>query len=122
MTEVAREEHPTACSTKVALSFETRMRAAEIRKRLDAFLSDLTSFLRDNDCKLIGHIKGLLDAGDRGQFFFSITSFSDGVRYKGDITGEVLQATLSLNAIVYGIQQEPVESAIQELLKKLCAE
>ena len=122
MTGAGTEEHPAACSTQVALTFGVGTRATEIRKHLDTFLFDLTDFLRDNGCTLIGHIKGLLDAGDSGQLFFSITSFTDGIRYKGNIAREIAEANLSLNTIVYGIRQASVENAIQERLKRLCAE
>jgi hypothetical protein len=114
MTGAGREEHPTACSMQIALEFDKSMPVAEIRKRLDTFLSDLTSFLKESGCKLIGHIKGLLDAGERGQLFFSITSFDEGVRYKGDIDGETAKAELSINVIVYGVEQEPIEIAVKE--------
>jgi hypothetical protein len=116
MTGAGREEHPTACSTQVVLELDNQIRAAEIQKSLESFLTDLMHFLQENGCKLIGHIKGLLDAGERGQLFFSITSFNENPRYKGEIGGEIPVATLSINAIVYGIGERTVEQAIQECL------
>jgi hypothetical protein len=118
MTGAGREEHPTACSMQIALEFDNRMRAIEIQTRMDAFLAGLTNFLRDSGCKLIGHIKGLLDAGERGQLFFSITSFDEGARYKGAIDGEIIRAELSINVIVYGVEQEPIEGAVKEQLAR----
>jgi len=118
MTGVGREEHPTACSIQVGLEFGARMQAAEIRTRIGVFLSDLTSFLEDNGCRLIGHIKGLLDAGAGGQLFFSVTSFEDNPRYKGEIDGEISEAMLSINVIIYGVGEESVERAIHERLGK----
>lgn len=118
MNGAGREEHPTACSMQVILEFDNQIRAAEIQKSLDFFLTDLTRFLQENGCKLIGHIKGLLDARERGQLFFSITSFNENPRYKGEIGGKIPEATLSINAIVYGIGEEPVEREIQEQLKR----
>ena len=118
MTGGGREEHPTTCSMQISLEFDNRIQAVEIRTRMDMFLAGLTKFLRDNGCKLIGHIKGLLDAGGRRQLFFSITSFDEGVRYKGDIDGEITTADLSINVIVYGIGEEPVENAVEEQLAR----
>ncbi len=118
MTGVEREEHPTACSMQVALEFGTRMEEAGVRTRMDAFLAGLTDFLRDNGCRLIGHIKGLLDAGDSGQLFFSVTSFKESPRYKGGIDGEIAEAELSMNVIVYGVEEELVSRAIHEQLGK----
>ena len=118
MTGPGKDEHPAACSMQIDLEFENRLPSAEIQARLDAFLSDLTTFLKDNGCKLIGHIKGLLDAGKNEQLFFSITSFDEGTRYKGDISGEFEKAKLSMNVIVYGIEEESINGAIQEYLRK----
>jgi len=122
MTGPGKEEHPTAFSTQVVLEFDNQIQAVEIQKRLNTFLSDLTNFLQESGCRLIGHIKGLFDAGERGQLFFSITSFTENPRYKGEIGGEIPKATLSINVIVYGIGEKPVEQAIQEGLRKLFAE
>ena len=111
-------EHPTACSKQFVLKFGARTPASAVRDRLDAFLSDLMEFLRDNGCQLIGHIKGVLDAGDGGQLFFSITSFDEGVRYKEEIESDMATATLSINVIVYGVGEEAVERAVCELFGK----
>jgi len=118
MTGMGREEHPTAYSRQFAFEFGARMPASTIRNPLDTFLSGLTTFLRDSGCQLIGHIKGVLDGGDRGQLFFSITSFDEGIRYKGDIDGEIPGATLSINVIVYGVGEEAVEGAVHDQLRK----
>ena len=117
MTEHGVGEHPTACSMQVGLEFGIPMQASEIRARIDEFLAGLRSFLRDNGCKLIGHIKGLLDAGDRGQLYFSVASFDDAPRYKGEIDGEISEAELSINVIVYGVGEESIEGSVREELK-----
>ena len=122
MTGAGREEHPTACSMQVALEFDNRMQSGEIRDRVDTFLFDLTNFLKENGCKLIGHIKGLLDAGERGQLFFSITSFDEPVRYKGEIDGKIGKVELSINVIVYGVEETPIEKAITKFLTKQFSE
>lgn len=118
MSDTCREEHPAACSTQLTLEFGAPMQAAEIRKRLDALLSDLTGFLKDNGCWLVGHIKGLFDAGDSGQLFFSIISFTDGIQYKGELVSEVAEAKLSMNVIVYGVEEESIENKVQRLIKE----
>jgi hypothetical protein len=118
MSGGGHEEHPTAYSIQVALEFGARTSASTLRTRIDTLLSELTGFLRDNGCQLIGHIKGLFDAGDGGQLFFSITSFNEGIRYKGDIEGEIPGATLSMNVIVYGVGEEAVERAVHDQLNE----
>jgi hypothetical protein len=111
-------EHPTACSMQIAIEYDRQVPAATVSKRLDSFLSDLTNFLRDNGCTLIGHIKGLIDAEESGQLFFSITSFDEPVRYKGEIDGKIGKVELSINVIVYGVEETPIEKAVTKYLSK----
>ena len=122
MSGPGAEEHPTTCSMQIAIEYDNRLKAAKISKRLDNFLTDLTNFLRDNGCTLIGHIKGLIDAEDRGQLFFSITSFDEAIRYKGEIDGEIAKVELSINVIVYGVEETPIEKAITKFLTKQFSE
>jgi hypothetical protein len=118
MTGPGREEHPTACSSQTSFEFGTPLPASTLQNRVDTFLSDLTTFLRDSGCQLIGHIKGVLDAGNGGQLFFSITSFDEGIRYKESIDDKIPAATFSINVIVYGVGEEAVAEAVRDLLRK----
>ena len=118
MTECRHEEHPTACSIQVGIEFGARIPASEVQERIDGFLGALRSFLRENGCMLIGHIKGMLAAGEGGRLYFSVTSFDDNPQYKGKLDGEISEAELSMNVIVYGIEEEPVEKAVHELLAR----
>jgi len=118
MNECRAEEHPTACSIQVRIEFGVRIPASEVQERIDGFLGALRSFLRENGCRLIGHIKGMLAAGESGRLYFSVTSFDDDPRYKGKLDGEISEAELSMNVIVYGVGEAPVEKAARELLKR----
>ena len=116
MSGPGAEEHPTTCSMQILIEYDTQVYASTIRNRLDSFLSDLRTFLSDNGCTLIGHIKGLIDAFDNGQLFFSITSFDEAIRYKGELEGKIAKAELSINVIVYGVEETPIEKAVTKYL------
>jgi len=118
MSNAWHEAHPAAYAQEVKLTLAVPLSASELKGRMDAFLSLLTRSLQEDGCKLIGHIKGLLDVGGNGRLFFSLTSFEEKARYKGELTGKIVKARLTINVIVYGVEQRSVEKAVQEGLRR----
>ena len=106
--------HPTACACKWQLSFDDAIPAIELRSRVALLLSEWSGGLEKHGGRLIGHIKGLVDAEEKGHLLFSITSFEEGARFKGEIVGEITGSVLTINAIVYGIGEEIVEEILEE--------
>ncbi|MBN2062025.1 MAG: hypothetical protein JW882_16570 [Deltaproteobacteria bacterium] len=89
-----------------------------MKTKTDMFLYELTEALRQNGCTLIGHIKGFVNAKDKGHLMFSITSFKEGPRFKGEITGTISSAILTVNIIVYGIGQKNIETIFKKAFDK----
>jgi len=118
MSNAGHEVRPVAYAQEVDLALEVPLSAIELQGRMDAFLSLLTRSLQGDGCKLIGHIKGLLDVEGNGHLFFSLTSFGEKARYKGELTDKIAKARLTINVIVYGVEQRSVESAVQEGLRR----
>ena len=118
MSRVRHELQPTVCAQEVDLTFEVPLPADELYGRIDAFISALTSSLQDDGCKLIGHIKGLLEVEGNEHLFFSVTSFEEKASYKGELPHEISKAKLTINVIVYGVEQEGVERAVREGLER----
>ena len=118
MSHAGHELHPTVCAQEVELAFKAPILADELHSRIDAFISALTTSLREDGCKLIGHIKGLLGVEGNEHLFFSVTSFEKKASYKGELPYEISKAKLTINVIVYGVEQESVERAIREGLER----
>ncbi len=118
MSGVGHEAHATAYAYKETLIFEVPLSASELQGKIDAFLSELTRSLKGDGCKLIGHIKGLLEVEGTDHLFFSITSFEGKARYKGELTHEIARAKLTINVVVYGVEQRSVERAVREGLER----
>lgn len=118
MGGIGLEAHPTAYAQELDLTLIAPLSASELQGRIDAFLSELTDSLQSDGCRLIGHIKGLLDAGENGHLFFSITSFGEKARYKGELTGEIARAKLALNVVVYGVEKQSVDRAVHKGLRR----
>ena len=118
MSGVGHEVHPTVHAQEMNLTLKAPLSASELLVKLDCFTSELTCALQGDGCKLIGHIKGLLEVEGNDHLFFSITSFEEKARYKGELTHAIARAKLTINVIVYGVEQRSVERAVREGLER----
>ncbi len=106
--------HPTACARKWQLRFDEAIRPNELKSRTRFLLSELAAGLEASGLRLIGHVKGLIDADEKGHLLFSLTSFEDGARFKGGMVGGVTEAVLTINVILYGVEEKIVEEMLEE--------
>lgn len=106
--------HPTACARKWQLRFDEAIRPIELQSRIRFLLSELAAGLEAKGVRLIGHIKGLIDAEEKGHLLFSLTTFEEGARFKGEMVGAVTEAVLTVNVIAYGIEETIVGEMLEE--------
>jgi hypothetical protein len=106
--------HPTACACKWHLRFDEAISPIELESRTGFLLSELAGGLEANGARLIGHVKGLIDADEKGHLLFSLTSFQEGARFKSEMVGGVTEAVLTINVIVYGIEEKIVEKMLHQ--------
>ena len=110
--------HPTACACKWRLTFDDAIPAIDLSSRTARLLSELCGGLGQNGGRLVGHIKGMIDADEKGHLLFSITSFEEGARFKGEMVGRITEAVLTINVIMYGIEKESVEEVLEEAFNR----
>ncbi len=125
MTKNNEPLEPTAFAIKENLIFTDALLAIELRSRMNSFLLEMTGELKNNGCKLIGHIKGLISVDDaeggddainkKGHLMFSITSFEEGARFKGKMQYGVTKAVFKINVIVFGIDYSTVEKIFKKV-------
>jgi hypothetical protein len=108
------DPQPTAYALRGTLTLAEPWSEAEVRKGVDAFLAELGHALREQGCRLIGHIKGILETGDKGHLLFSVTTFDQKTRFKGGLSGKQEKMDLSLNVIVYGIDSGEIEQLVRQ--------
>ena len=118
MTDNGNLMQPAAYACKEQLTFTEGIPANELKARTDDFLFELTGALKSAGCKLIGHVKGLIDAGDQGHFLFSVTTFEERAHGKGKMTDGTVRAELTMNVIVYGIEKTIVDEVFQNIFNK----
>lgn len=116
------DEHilPVVFAQKMGIDFNTVIEDAELRKRVERFLRDLTQTLMNEGCELIGHIKGLFTAGTAGYLMFSLTSHDEPVSMKGELKTGIRRAEMTVNIIVYGVAPEAAATAFKKAFKELC--
>ncbi|MGW8320262.1 MAG: hypothetical protein ACWGSD_01785 [Thermodesulfobacteriota bacterium] len=112
------DPQPTAYALQGTLTLPNPWLEAALRSGVEAFLAELTCALREKGCTLIGHIKGMLETGDKGHLFFSVTSFEQRPRFKGELSGEYEKIDLTLNVIVYGVGSDAIEQFVADGLRK----
>ena len=100
------------------LNFKEPMLQKEVVRRVNRLFKDVTTALEREGCRFIGHIKALLDAGDVGQIFFSVTRFGQEPRRKGMLKGGLANGCLTINVIVPDVPQNIVEKITMEAFKR----
>ncbi len=104
-TEEIDKPVPTVHARKVELSFSPPVASDRLADEIAARLGQFSQDLQNGGCTLIGHIKVILQPREGGYLLFNLTNFGETPRRRGGVSKSVAQATLTLNAIVYGLDQ-----------------
>lgn len=110
--------HPTIYARKISIVFDAVMQERDLKSGTEKFLTELILDLRNEGCKLIGHIKGLFTADVKGHLMFSVTSFAETAHFKGKLHAGITRAFLTVNVIVYGVGLTIVEDAFTKAFRK----
>lgn len=106
-------------SKEVNLSLYDLVSPTMVCETVKAFLMDLCRDLKGERCKLIGHIKVLLNMKAAGYLFLSTTSFDQIPYCKGRLEKDTSEMTIAINAIVYGFKQDLLEQLVSRKLQDL---
>lgn len=104
---------PTVYALQTDVELGSAQTPEEIRATLAGFADAFIRGLEVGGCRLIGHVKGVLESVSGGSLYFNATSFSGKVSTRGALTDCHGTCRLTLNAIVYAIDLQGVESAAQ---------
>jgi len=110
---------PSHYSETVDLHYKNPVCTEVLRGTIIDALAEVTKTLQQTGCTLIGHIKALLDAGSDGQLFFSITSFDEEARSKGEIKNTITEAKYVINVIVFGSDEVLINKIVKKSFSKL---
>jgi len=76
------------------------------------FFNALAAGCREKGAAVIGHIKGFLDLGTAGYFYFSTTGTNQGAGSRGAAAGTAASSRLDLNVLVYGLGEKEIAAVI----------
>jgi hypothetical protein len=110
--------HLTSCAVEKRLLLQEHETAQHATHKVNAVLSEVACELEKAGCRFIGHIKALLDCGEAGQIFFSITRFGQKPRQKGVVAGNFIEAHLIINVIVPDVPKPVVEEIVKKALNR----
>jgi hypothetical protein len=105
---------PVVFAGRADLTIARAADVAELQGQVGTLLAELCRLLREAGCTLVGHIKGSLDGGDGAVRQFSVTALDGRVTFRGDWRSEAEPASLTLNAIVFGIGEAAVADAVAD--------
>jgi len=84
------------------------------QEQLAGLLTPLRNRLIQEGCSLIGHLKAILKSPGGGYLFASVTTLDEPPQTKGRLPGKATSATLTINAIVYGVERQAVARIVEE--------
>jgi hypothetical protein len=88
------------------------------RELVQAFLTDYMEALGQAGCDMVGHIKGMVEAGGSPPLFFSITSQAGVPQLKGGPLGHGNDLTLGMTVIVSGVETQELSRLLDNSLAK----
>lgn len=94
---------PAVYARKFDLTFAPPVPADTVTCRIAARVTRLADDLQDAGGTLLGHIKAILRPAAGGYYLFNLTRFGTPPRQKGGLPPVLDHATLTVNAIVYGL-------------------
>jgi hypothetical protein len=103
---------PVVFAGRADLTLSPAAGRAALRGQVADVLAELNERLEAAGCTLVGHVKGSLDAAERGRLQFNVTALRGRASFHGDVQGDVQRAVLTLNVIVFGIGEAILADAV----------
>lgn len=103
----------TPYAATLELKRETPLPAEKWGEAGAEFLKMLAQGCQEKGAAVIGHIKGFLDLGEAGYFYLSTVGVGHTPSCRGIAAGEIDNARLDLNVLVYGISRPEIASLVK---------
>lgn len=105
-------------SKELEMSFRSPMSPPLVLERMNSVLIDFSRVLKEEGCRLIGHVKVLIRSGAEEHLFISLTSFDRLPASKGRMEKEISSMLLTVNAVVYGLSEDRVAFLFTQVLEE----
>ena len=113
LSHVPDGARPAVFAARAALVFDPPAHADLLEDAVIRFLALLSEGLTAAGCTLVGHIKGVVSAGGRGDLAFHATALGAAPALTGGVAGSVGDATLTINVIVFGVDEQALPALVR---------
>lgn len=114
LCHVPDASRPAVYAARAVVAFDPPASADLAEAAVDRFLAALSSALAAAGCTLVGHIKGSLASPGHGDLAFHLTALTAQPALTGGHAGLVSAATLTLNVIVFGVDEQALPGLIHQ--------
>jgi hypothetical protein len=105
---------PAVYAVRALLDFDPPAHAERVEEVVTQVFSLLSPALAAAGCTLVGHIKGTIAAPGRGDLAFHLTTLSAAPALTGGFAGLVSTATLTINVIVFGVDEQDLPAIVRD--------
>jgi G3E family GTPase len=113
---------PVTHAGKVRLTFASPVASQALSQELANLLAGISKALGQGDADMLGHVKAIVQTKGQGFLMLSAVSARQPVAIKGKLAASLSDATLTINAILYGHQKQALEEAVQTHLAAFAAQ
>jgi hypothetical protein len=106
------DAQPEVFAAQADLTFREPASQEAVEAVLRTFLDRLSTTAAAAGCVLVGHIKGVVGAGDE-ELEFSLTTLAGVPRFAGTLPHHTGSAILTLNVIVFGVGEPALAGAVR---------
>lgn len=104
-----------AYAVRAAVSLPSSVTPEDVRERLVKLMNAIASECDRAGSTLIGHIKCVLDAGEKGFLGVSVTDASGHATVRGELGGDLDKLDIIINVLLYGLTRAQVQGIVEPL-------
>ena len=82
------------------------------------FFNYLSYHIKELPQAVIGHLKGYLNLEEKGYYYFSNVGSQAGTNVIGEASGQIRDARLDLNVLVFNLDIEQISGLVQQAIAK----
>ncbi len=110
-------ENPSVFATEYIIETGPGDSGRDWTETVKAILGDVAQALKQEGCRLIGHIKALAQGATEGHLYASLVSLEQGTSIRGELPAELRQVRLTLNLIVYGFEKDRLPELVERCVR-----
>ncbi len=119
MDAEALQEGLLGYSARLEVAYNDPVQPGAFSGAMESMMAKIGHGCVDAGVTLIGHIKGMAEAGEQGFLAMSVTKNDASVNVKGGIEGVVSRVEITLNVIVYGLEEATVDDIVRGTIPQL---